>query len=196
MLSLCLLRRLLTLSLPCLAADDLRAGNDTSVELLNDQRHMHLHRRMVHQRSRDLRHFVLQCHRRAEYGPPGRKARRKSTGDRALADQLFTSVVARTNADICNTPRRSKKSDLIAVVLLCALAFFANILRLYSRWYLNSRFDTDDWIMLAVAVVLVPFQVCGEYGNFLAFGVDTWYIAPEDLTTGLQVRTSGASPAP
>lgn len=80
------------------------------------------------------------------------------------------------------------------MVLLCALAFVANIFRLYSRWYLNSRFDTDDWIMLAVAVVLVPFQVCGEYGNFLAFGVDTWYVAPEDLTTGLQVRNSRASP--
>lgn len=78
------------------------------------------------------------------------------------------------------------------MVLLCALAFFANLFRLYSRWYLNSRFDIDDWVMLAVAVMLVPFQVVGEIGNYLAFGVDTWYVAPEDLTTGLQVRNSSA----
>lgn len=104
------------------------------------------------------------------------------------ADPSRISVVARTNAEICNTPRRSKQDDLVAVVLLCALAFFANLFRLYSRWHLNSRFDIDDWVMLAVAVLLVPFQVVGEYANFLAFGLDTWYVAPEDLTDGLQVR--------
>lgn len=107
-----------------------------------------------------------------------------------LADNPCLPVVARTNADICNTPRRSKKNDLIAVVLLCALALFANVLRLYSRWYLNSKFDVDDWIMLAVAVLLVPYQTIGEYGNYLAFGVDTWYVPPDDLTNALQVRNS------
>lgn len=76
------------------------------------------------------------------------------------------------------------------MVLLCALAFFANVLRLYSRWYLNNKFDVDDWIMLAVAVLLMPYQIIGDYANYLAFGVDTWYVPPDDLTDGLQVRNS------
>lgn len=105
-----------------------------------------------------------------------------------VADQPHILVVARTNAEICNTPRRSKQDHLVAVVLLCALAFFANLFRLYSRWHLNSRFDIDDWVMLGVAVLLVPFQVVGEYANYLAFGLDTWYVAPEDLNDGLKVR--------
>lgn len=113
-----------------------------------------------------------------------------------IADQPCISVVARTNAEICNTPRRSKQDHLVAVVLLCALAFFANLFRLYSRWHLNSRFDIDDWVMLAVAVLLVPFQIVGEYGNYLAFGLDTWYVAPEDLTNGLQVRKLSAEGPP
>lgn len=113
-----------------------------------------------------------------------------------IADQPFISVVARTNAEICNTPRRSKQDHLVAVVLLCALAFFANLFRLYSRWHLNSRFDIDDWVMFAVAVLLVPFQVVGEYANYLAFGLDTWYVEPKDLTDGLQVRNPSAEGPP
>ncbi|KAK2607575.1 hypothetical protein N8I77_006238 [Diaporthe amygdali] len=95
-------------------------------------------------------------------------------------------AVARTNAEICNVPKRSRKGDLIGAIPLCALAFFANIFRLYSRWYLDTKFDTDDWVMLAVAVLFVPFQAVAQYGVFLGFGVDAWYVKPDDLTLALQ----------
>ncbi|KAL1876951.1 hypothetical protein Daus18300_002558 [Diaporthe australafricana] len=96
-------------------------------------------------------------------------------------------VAARTNDEICHVPKRSRKGDLIAEIPICVVAFFANIFRLYARWRLHTKFDTDDWIMLAVAVLFIPFQIVAQYFAFYSFGVDAWYVSPRDLTYSLKL---------
>lgn len=108
------------------------------------------------------------------------------------ADEPFAKslVVARTNAEICHVPRRSRKGDLIAEITICVVAFFANIFRIYARWHPNKKFDMDDWIMVAVAVAVlfIPFQIIAQYFAFFSFGVDAGYVSPHDLTYSLEVR--------
>lgn len=41
--------------------------------------------------------------------------------------------------------------------------------------------------MVMVAVIDVAFVVLGNYMAMLAFGQDTWYVDPDDLTLALKV---------
>lgn len=61
------------------------------------------------------------------------------------------------------------------------------LLRLFSRWRFNKIYGVDDWVMVMVAAIDVVFVVMGNYMAMLAFGQDTWYIDPDDLTFALKV---------
>lgn len=69
------------------------------------------------------------------------------------------------------------------------IALIALLLRLCSRWYLNKKYGVDDWIMAAVAAIYVAFQVIGGYIDMLGFGIDIWYVEPDNLTLALKVST-------
>lgn len=98
--------------------------------------------------------------------------------------------VARADAELCHVPKRSRRANQLAVAGFEVLAFFALLLRLFSRWRLTEKYGVDDWIMVAVAVMDVAFVVIGNYAGMLGFGVDTWYVAPDDLTFALKVSAS------
>lgn len=43
--------------------------------------------------------------------------------------------------------------------------------------------------MVAVAVIDVAYVIIGTYAGMLGFGVDTWYVDPDDLTFAMKVST-------
>lgn len=92
-----------------------------------------------------------------------------------------------------NTDARCNKRIESRVALLQGVAipfflvtFICIFLRLYTRW--DQRiFKADDWIMLAVLIVLIPFVVQSLMGIQLGFGRNIWDVEPEDVVFVIRV---------
>ncbi|ROW06945.1 hypothetical protein VMCG_04161 [Cytospora schulzeri] len=96
-------------------------------------------------------------------------------------------AVVRADAEVCHIPKRSRRTDLLSDIPVSVVSFLALILRLFSRWHFNKKYGVDDWLMVTVAIINVAFVVLGNYAAMLGFGLDTWYIDPDDLTFALKV---------
>jgi hypothetical protein len=67
----------------------------------------------------------------------------------------------RAEATLCQRPQRSRKPSLFAPLAVEIPAFVCALLRLFSRWYTTARFEIDDYVMLVVTGIWVPFNVIG-----------------------------------
>ncbi|KAK1772292.1 hypothetical protein QBC33DRAFT_4525 [Phialemonium atrogriseum] len=94
---------------------------------------------------------------------------------------------ARIEAEACQRPRRSRKQDLLAVISIETFAFLCVLLRLFSRWYTMAHFELDDYIMIAVTMIYVPFEVIGQIAGAMAFGVDIWTVDKTSLTNAFKL---------
>lgn len=74
----------------------------------------------------------------------------------------------RFEADICHKPRRSRKPDILATFAVEIPAFICALLRLFSRWYTAAHFELDDYVMLVVTLIWVPFEVIGQIGSVVS----------------------------
>ncbi|KAK4458508.1 hypothetical protein QBC42DRAFT_185807, partial [Cladorrhinum samala] len=67
---------------------------------------------------------------------------------------------ARGAWEACGKPQRSRRRDLLAGPLTVeCLALLCVALRLYSRWRLVSRFEVDDWVMVAFFYISESFYI-------------------------------------
>lgn len=46
-------------------------------------------------------------------------------------------------------------------------AFVCALLRLFSRWHSTAHFETDDYVMIIVTGIWVPFEIIGQLGNLI-----------------------------
>ena len=65
---------------------------------------------------------------------------------------------------MCQWPQRSRKLDMFALLVVEIPALICALLRLFSRWYTCANFTVDDYVMLVVTGILVPFLVIGQMG--------------------------------
>ena len=86
------------------------------------------------------------------------------------ANLLLPTDTVRVQADLCQTPSRSRKKDLLGVLAIEIPAFLSVLLRLYSRWYITCSFELDDFLMLVVAALYIPFEILGQIGNTPSLG--------------------------
>lgn len=87
-----------------------------------------------------------------------------SSSIKALAND--NPDTARIEANVCQKPERSRKRDIFATLAVEIPAFFCALLRLFVRWYTAPRFEIDDYVMLLVTGIWVPFEVIGHIGNY------------------------------
>ncbi|KAG7136444.1 hypothetical protein HYQ45_005996 [Verticillium longisporum] len=95
--------------------------------------------------------------------------------------------VARVEAEACQRPVRSRKSDLLVPLIIEVPAWFSVWLRLYSRYSIVHRFEADDWIMLVCVIMNTPFLILGQHIGISCFGVDIWTVDADDLTQCLKL---------
>ncbi|KAM7193358.1 hypothetical protein V8F20_008408 [Naviculisporaceae sp. PSN 640] len=88
---------------------------------------------------------------------------------------------------------RSRKADIWAPLSIEIPALLCALLRLYSRWWSVSKFEADDYIMMVVVVLFVPFEVMGIYAANTAFGRDIWTVQASKLTLSLKLFYVGES---
>ncbi len=67
-------------------------------------------------------------------------------------------------AAACQRPVRSRRRDLYIALSVEILGALFALLRLYSRWWTMSRYEADDYIMIAATVCYVVFLVVGHLG--------------------------------
>lgn len=66
---------------------------------------------------------------------------------------------------MCQRPRRSRKVDIFATLAVEIPAFVCALLRLFSRWHTAAHFEADDYVMLVVTGIWIPFEVIGQIGT-------------------------------
>ena len=113
-----------------------------------------------------------------------------------MCRSLTTTETARGAWEACGKPHRSRKVDLLASLAVEIPALICALLRLYSRWWTVSRFEVDDFVMMAVTVLYIVLEVLGGMAAQSAFGVDIWTVRPKALTLALKVSLPPLFPLP
>ncbi|KAK4189845.1 hypothetical protein QBC35DRAFT_122246 [Podospora australis] len=93
---------------------------------------------------------------------------------------------ARGAWEACGKPQRSRKKDLLAPLSIAVLGLLCMLIRMYSRWWSVSHFEVDDYVMMVVTVLYIPFNAIGFNAAQDAFGVDIWTVDGSALEKALK----------
>lgn len=102
-------------------------------------------------------------------------------------DQLHTQRYA---AIVCDVPVRDRSQRMIlSIWTFFAFAFISVALRLISRTSpFGGYFGWDDWTILILLALTIPFNIALHYLTHYGFGQDIWMLEEYQIVTILKVR--------
>ncbi|KAH7021288.1 uncharacterized protein B0I36DRAFT_388026 [Microdochium trichocladiopsis] len=93
----------------------------------------------------------------------------------------------KVQSDACGIEPRDRTPLMTGLIGIEAFTLLCLIVRLYARWSIFKKFETDDYVMMATLYFWIAFTVLGEYTRITAFGRDIWEVDPQKVTTALML---------
>ncbi|KEY66972.1 hypothetical protein S7711_05092 [Stachybotrys chartarum IBT 7711] len=95
-------------------------------------------------------------------------------------------VAATLEAEACNRPERSRKADLLSVLVIEIPASLAPWAHVYARWTSLHTFEIDDYLIIFAGIAFAILVSMAQWNGYRAFGVDTWTLDVDLMTSALK----------
>ncbi|KAH9900439.1 hypothetical protein F4778DRAFT_142284 [Xylariomycetidae sp. FL2044] len=86
----------------------------------------------------------------------------------------------------CGIPARTRRSDIPGQIVVQIFSLACIAMRIYARYTSLSKLETDDYMVLLMAVTYLAFLGLGNFVRISAIGYDLWTLDEPTITNALK----------